>query len=81
VAAADRKGGQKPTEGTLDHLEKLLEGLCLNHAFPIKYLYKDCALLKQFLSCGFNEGEHRKEPKSTIDDAEGKDGGFPGLRG
>ena len=34
VATADRKGGQKPIEGTLDHFEKLLEGPCLNHSFP-----------------------------------------------
>ena len=34
VAAADRKGGWKPTEGTLNHFEKLLKGPCPNHAFP-----------------------------------------------
>ena len=32
--------------------------------------------MKRFLSRGFNKGEHRKEPKPVIDDAEGKDGGF-----
>ena len=26
MAAADRKGGRKPTEGTLDHFSKLLKG-------------------------------------------------------
>ena len=60
--AIDRKGGRKPTEGTLDHFEKLLEGLCPNHAFPVKHLYKDCDLLKRFLFEGSNKGEHRKEP-------------------
>ena len=74
MATVDRKGGWKPTEGTPDHFEKLPEGPCPNHAFPIKHLYKDCVLMKQFLSEGSNKGEHRKEPKPAIDDAEGKDG-------
>ena len=56
MAAADHKGGRKPTEGTPDHFEKLLEGLCLNHAFPIKHLCKDYVLMKWFLSEGSNKG-------------------------
>ena len=43
-AAADRKGGQKPMEGTPNHFEKMLEGPCPNHAFPAKHLYKDCGI-------------------------------------
>ena len=58
MAAANRKGGRKPTEGTPDHFEKLLEGPCPNHAFPIKHLYKDCVLMKRFLSSGSNMGVH-----------------------
>ena len=76
MAAANRKGGRKPAEGTPDHFEKLLEGPCPNHAFPIKHLYKDYGLMKQFLSEGSNKGEHRKDPKPTTDGAEGKDSGF-----
>ena len=53
--------GRKPTEGTLCHFEKLLEGPCPNHAFPIKHLYKDYILLKRFLSGSSNKGEHRME--------------------
>ena len=79
MATVDRKGVWKSTEGTLDHFEKLLEGPCPNHAFPIKHLYKDCVLMKRFLSGGSNKREHRKEPKTAIDDAEGKDGGFSML--
>ena len=56
MATADSKGGQKPTEGTLDHFEKLLEGPCPNHAFLVEHLYKDCVLLKQFLSRSSNKG-------------------------
>ena len=41
VAAANCKGGRKPTEDTPNHFEKLLEGPCSNHAFPIKHLLKD----------------------------------------
>ena len=74
--AVDRKGGQKPIEGTSYHFEKLLKRPCPNHAFPVKHLYKDCALMKWFLSGGSNKGEHRKEPKPVVDDTEGKDDGF-----
>ena len=76
VATADRKGGRKPAEGTPDNFKKLLEGPCLNHAFPIKHLYKDCALMKRFLSRGSNKGEHGKDPDPTTDDTKAKDGGF-----
>ena len=62
VAAADHKEGQKPIEGTPNHFEKLLKGPCLNHAFPVKHLYKDCCLMKRFLSRGSNMGEHRGTP-------------------
>ena len=68
-------------ERSPSHFEKLLEGPCLNHAFPIKHLYKDCVLMKRFLSGGSNKGEHRKEPKLAIDDTKGKDGGFLMLDG
>ena len=37
LATANRKWGWKPTEGTLDHFEKLLKGPCLNYAFTVKY--------------------------------------------
>jgi len=76
MAVADRKGGRKPTEGTSDHFEKLLEGPCPNHAFPVKHLYKDCGLMKQFLSEGSNKGEHGKDSNPTTDDTKEKDGGF-----
>ena len=62
VATADHKEGRKPTEGTPNHFEKLLEGPYLNHAFPIKHLYKDYGLMKRFLSGGSNKGEHRGTP-------------------
>ena len=81
MATADRKGDQKPVEGTLDHFEKLLEWPCPNHVFPIKHLYKDCGLMKRFLFGGSNKGKHGKDPDLTTDDAEGKDGGFSTLDG
>ena len=62
MATADCKGGQKPVEGTPNNFEKLLEGPYPNHAFPVKHLYKDCVLMKWFLSRGSNKGEHRKSP-------------------
>ena len=72
MAAADRKGGRKPTEGTPNHFKKLLEGPCPNHAFPIKHLLKDYGLLWRFLSGGSNKGEQGKDPGPTTDDVEEK---------
>ena len=57
VATADRKGGRKPMEGTLNHFEKMLEGPCPNHAFPANHLYKDCGLMRKFLSGSSSKGE------------------------
>ena len=37
--------------------------------------------MKRFLSEGSNKGEYRKDPKPSMNDAEGKDGGFPTLDG
>ena len=48
---------------------------------PVKHIYKDYGLIKWCLSRGSNKGEHRKEPKLTTDNAEGKDGGFSTLDG
>ena len=47
----------------------------------MKHLYKDYGLMKRFLSRGSNKGDHRKEPKPTANDVDGKDGGFPMLDG
>ena len=77
VAAADRKGGWKPMEDTLNHFKKLLEGPCLNHAFSVKHLYKDYSLMRRFLSRGSNKGEHRKDPAPAADNAEEKGDNFP----
>jgi hypothetical protein len=57
AAAANRKGGRTATGETPDHFEKMLEKSCLNHAFPAKHLYKDCALMKKYLTRGTRKGE------------------------
>ena len=62
VATVDHKGGRKPTEGTPDHFEKLLEGPCPNHAFPVKHLYKEYVLMKRFLSGSSNKGSIGRSP-------------------
>ena len=77
MATADRKGGRKPMEGAPNHCEKMLEGPCPNHAFPIKHLLKDCGLMWKFLFGSSNKGEPGKEPAPTVDDTEEKDDGFP----
>ena len=81
MATTDRKGGQKPTDGTPNHFEKMLQGPCPNHAFPVKHLLKDCGLMRRFLSRGSNKGEQGKDPLATMDDAEEKDDNFPTPNG
>ena len=44
-------------------------------------MYKDCGLMKRFLSGGSNKGEHGKDPDPTTDDAEEKNDGFPSPDG
>jgi hypothetical protein len=36
----------------MDHLEKLLEETCPNHAFPDKHKFRDCGLMKSFMTSG-----------------------------
>ena len=66
--------------GNPDHFDKLLEGPCPNHAFPVKHMYKDCSLMKRFFTGGSKKWEQKK-PKVEADDAGEKDGGFPFLDG
>ena len=81
MATADRKGGRKPMEGTLNHFKKLLEGPCPSHAFLVKHLFKDYSLMRRFLFGGSNKGEHGKDFAPTTDDAKEKDDGFPTPNG
>lgn len=52
VDAADRAGKQKtgqPDAGKNNYsFEKLMEGPCVNHGFPVKHLYQDCDIMKQY---------------------------------
>ena len=81
VAATDHKGGRKPTEGALNHFEKMLEGPCPNHAFPVKHPLKDYSLMRKFLSESSNKGEQGKEAAPATNDVEENDDGFPTLDG
>ena len=72
MSTTEGKGGQKPIEGTPDHFEKLLEGPCPNHAFPIKHLYKDCILMKRFLSRGSNKGGIGRSPSQPQTTSRGR---------
>ena len=81
MATTERKAGRASTEGNPDHFDKLLEGLCPNHAFPIKHMYKDCSLMKCFFTGGSKKWEQKKKPEAEADDAGEKDDGFPLLDG
>ena len=64
MAAAEQKESRAPAEGTPNHFNKLLEGPCTNHAFPIKHMYKDCSLMKRFFTDGSKKWEQKKKPKA-----------------
>ena len=76
MATIERKADRAPAEGTPDHFDKLLEGPCPNHTFPIKHMYKDCSLMKRFFTNGSKKWEQKKKPEAEANDAREKDGGF-----
>jgi hypothetical protein len=59
------EGGKPPNKEAIDHFEKLLEAPCPNHHYPVWHAYKDCRLLKKFLSKEAPSGKgpepHRSE--------------------
>jgi hypothetical protein len=76
-AAAEHKGKRASTESALDHFEKMLEGPCPNHAYPVKHAYKDCRFMKKFLSGGPKKGDGKKKLDPLGDDTEEKEDTFP----
>jgi hypothetical protein len=50
VATASQKGRKTTTEVAIDRFKNMLEAPCLNHRYPVRHTYKDCGLLKKFLS-------------------------------
>jgi hypothetical protein len=76
MVASERKGKKASTEGTLDHFEKMLEGPYLNHAYLIKHAYKDCGLMKKFLSGNSKKKDRKKKADPLEDDVEEKEDAF-----
>lgn len=50
VATTCLKGRKHSTEDAIDHIEKMLEAPCLNNCNLVRHAYKDCGLLRKFLS-------------------------------
>jgi hypothetical protein len=50
VVAASQKGGKTPAKDAIDHFKKLFEAPCSNHHYPVQHTYKDCRLVRKFLS-------------------------------
>jgi hypothetical protein len=46
AAGSSKRQVRLPT----DHFERLLEETCQNHAYPIKYMLRDCGLMKSFMT-------------------------------
>jgi hypothetical protein len=54
----------------------MLEGPFPNHAYPVKHAYKDCGLMKKFLSGGSKKGDRKKKPDPPGDDVKEKEDTF-----
>ena len=71
ITAAKRKGGRAPDSYPPDFFEKKLDGPCPNHAYPVKHAYKDCSLIRRFLSNGSKRKEGRdnrcSQPKVLVE--------------
>jgi hypothetical protein len=52
VATTGQNGRKPTTKEATDHFEKLLKAPCPNHRYPVRHAYKDCGLLRKFLSKG-----------------------------
>jgi hypothetical protein len=35
-----------------DHFKRLLEEACPNHAYPVRYKFKDCGMMRSFMTSG-----------------------------
>jgi hypothetical protein len=51
IAAAVGSGKHQARLPT-DRFEKLHEGSCLNHAYPINHKLRDCGMMKNFMTSG-----------------------------
>jgi hypothetical protein len=51
VDAVERDFKRQARQPT-DHLEKLLEVTCPNHAYPIKHKLKECSMMKNYMTTG-----------------------------
>ena len=49
VGRSANHAGTQPQQDPSDHFHELMESPCTNHDYPVKYLYKDCQLLKRLL--------------------------------
>jgi hypothetical protein len=54
-----------------EHFVKLLEAPCPNHRRPVQHAYKDCGLLREFLS---KVASLRREPEPQKDERPGERG-------
>jgi hypothetical protein len=51
VASTERNFKQR-TRLPKDHIEKVLEGPCPHHLYPVKHRLRDYTMMKRFMSSG-----------------------------
>jgi hypothetical protein len=51
--SATTRGNKRPVRMPMDHIKRLLEEACRNHAYPIRRKLKDCGMMGSFMTSGF----------------------------
>lgn len=78
VAATGRPSGRAPTGEAPDHFEKMWNGPCPNHQYPVPHLYKECSLMRKFLKMEDPKGNPKgRNAPASRDAVKGEEGGFP----
>jgi hypothetical protein len=44
----------------VDHFEKFLEATCPNHAYPIRHKFKECSMMKNYMTRGSHQGQEAR---------------------
>lgn len=74
IATADTDNAKAPTGDTPNHIEKMWNGPCPNHRYPVRHLYKECSLMKR--QSAKRDPKNHPDPAS-LDAEKEDDDGFP----
>jgi hypothetical protein len=59
------RSGKRQERPLTEHFERLLEGACSNHAYPIKHKLKGCSMMKNFMTSFTRDREPEEDPDES----------------